>query len=548
MLNPLPALGLILALGLSLIGLLEAVGAQGVQPQDALGSAFTYQGQLVKDGNAVNDTCDFQFSLWDAASDGNQVGSTQTISGVTVDDGYFGVSLNSGNEFGSNAFTGEARYLQIAARCTADSDFVSLSGRVALNATPYALYATSAPWSGLTDVPAGFADGVDNTSGDYQNVIVVAKSGGHFATIQSALDSIGDNNAANRYLVWVAPATYTETVTMKPYVDIQGAGELATRITATGSASANTGTVIGADNTELRFLTVENTGGDDYAIAIYNNSASPHLTHITATASEANEAGGQNYGVYNDASSPVMTHVTATALGLVSQANGSDGYGVYNRNNSSPTMTNVTVTGIGTAGYGVYNDASSPAMADMVITAQGIVGSGVHNRNNSSPTMMNLTITGGGSYDCSGVHNNASSPTMTNVIINIWGLFGVYGVHNNTSSPTMTDVTIIVDGTDNVYGVYNNTSSLTMTNVAITAIGENTDGIGIHNWADGGSYTVTVNNSQITSGLNTIANDAEFTTLVGASQLAGGAVTGGGTVTCAGVYDENYTFYPNTCP
>ena len=58
---------------------------------------------------------------------------------------------------------------------------------------------------------------------------------------------------------------------MKPYVDIEGSGELTTKITFTGSASSTTGTLVGANNAELRFLTVENTGGDAYAIAIYNS-------------------------------------------------------------------------------------------------------------------------------------------------------------------------------------------------------------------------------------------------------------------------------------
>ena len=34
------------------------------------------------------------------------------------------------------------------------------------------------------------------------------------------------------------------------------------------------------------------------------------------------------------------------------------------------------------------------------------------------------------------------------------------------------------------------------------------------------------------------------------SQLADGPISleGAGSATCAGVWDENYTFYPNTCP
>ena len=126
-------------------------------------------------------------------------------------------------------------------------------------------------------MPAGFADGVDDGS-TYHNVVIVAKGGGDFTSIQSALNSITDAGDANRYLIYVAPGVYSERVTMKPYVDIEGAGELNTRITFTGSTQNDTGTLVGANNAEVRFLTVENTGGNSHAIAIYNSSscAAPH--------------------------------------------------------------------------------------------------------------------------------------------------------------------------------------------------------------------------------------------------------------------------------
>ncbi|MBW6474326.1 MAG: hypothetical protein K0B14_14465, partial [Anaerolineaceae bacterium] len=48
-------------------------------------------------------------------------------------------------------------------RCPAGAGtYTQLTPRQALTASPYALYAKAAPWSGLIGVPAGFADGVDN--------------------------------------------------------------------------------------------------------------------------------------------------------------------------------------------------------------------------------------------------------------------------------------------------------------------------------------------------------------------------------------------------
>lgn len=147
---------------LSLLASVVLVSAQEADPQgeaSVLGTAFTYQGQLMKDGAAVNDNCDFEFRLFADPSGGSQLGSTQTRTNVPVSNGLFTVQL----DFGSAAFQGDARWLEIAVRCPAGGgDYTFLSPRQALTAAPYALYATKAPWSGLIGVPAGFADGVDH--------------------------------------------------------------------------------------------------------------------------------------------------------------------------------------------------------------------------------------------------------------------------------------------------------------------------------------------------------------------------------------------------
>jgi hypothetical protein len=73
--------------------------------QIALGSGFTYQGQLTDDGEPASGPCDFRFRLYDAAAGGTQIGSTVEQNDVELSEGRFAVNLN----FGATAFDGDAR-------------------------------------------------------------------------------------------------------------------------------------------------------------------------------------------------------------------------------------------------------------------------------------------------------------------------------------------------------------------------------------------------------------------------------------------------------
>ena len=78
----------------------------------------------------------------------------------------------------------------------------------------------------------------------------------------------------------------------------------------------------------------------NFGFGVYTNGVADgsfSMLHVTATAT----GGTGNYGVRNDSSSPSMTNVTATA----DSNNWTHSYGVYNFDSSSPTMTNVTATG-----------------------------------------------------------------------------------------------------------------------------------------------------------------------------------------------------------
>lgn len=111
------------------------------QAQDAFTFAsFTYQGRIRLGGTPINGTCDFQFSLWDAAAGGNQVGSTQSVLGVGVADGLFTVLLSAGGEFGANPFPGPGRWLETAVRSPAGSgSYTTLTPRQAITPEPWAL-------------------------------------------------------------------------------------------------------------------------------------------------------------------------------------------------------------------------------------------------------------------------------------------------------------------------------------------------------------------------------------------------------------------------
>ncbi len=358
--------------------------------------------------------------------------------------------------------------------------------------------------SRVTNLNADKLDGLDSTDfqSTYARTVVVAKSGGDFTSVQAALDSITDASDSKHYLVWVGPGTYNERVEMKPFVDIEGAGELATRITASGGGGFGAGSsvVSGANNAELRHLTVENTGGGTYAIAIFNASASPRLSNVTAMASEGTDI---NQGVVNAGSSPTMTDVTATASGSTAVSDEA-AFGVANSGGSFPTMTDVTATG-SQADYnvGVNNAGSSPTMTDVTATANG------------------------GSF-ARGMENSSSSPKMTNV--------------SATASGGSTENT----GIDNYLH-----SSPTIRESVISASGTNSYGLWGH-FPDDTTSVVTIETSEVKGATGTVKAEGGYKVNLGASKLDGGAVSisgVGSAVKCAGVHDENYNFSTGpTCP
>ncbi len=465
--------------------------AQPAQFESFLNESFSYQGQLKQGGGPVTGACDFQFGLYDALTLGARYGVTQTLTAQTVTNGLFDVVLNSNGQFGTGPFNGSERYLAVAVRCPAGSgSYTALTPRQRVSPAPYALFSirslttsalqgwmvsNSSPASGqvLKYNGAQWAPGAD-LNGAYQGVVTVAKSGGDFTTISAALSSITTASAANRYLVRVMPGVYAEQVLMKPFVDIEGSGELNTTITAPGT-NANTGTVVGADNAEIRFLTMECTGGNANSFAFFSSGVSPRLTHVTAVATGSS---GYNIGLYFNFGAPTVNDATASASG------GNNNYGVFTRNTSA-VLNNVTASGSGGIfSEGVHNtDAGKPVLNNVTARASGgsNTNSGVNN-DNAAPVMTNMTIFASGGANTYGVHNVTGAALMTNLTISVTLATGINaGVANELSSGEMNNVKISASGGTSAYGVLNlNNSSPVMTGVSAYAAG-GTSNYGVRN-------------------------------------------------------------------
>ena len=296
-----------------------------------------------------------------------------------------------------------------------------------------------------------------------KNVITVSAQYADFTNPIDAINSIPTTgpdapSATNPYVIQIGPGTYdlgSNQLIMREWVDIKGTGSReATVLTgAVSSASyfATSALVVGANNAELTDLTIINTGGSTYSVAIYNNGTSPKIRRIKTRASGAT----QNRSIINEFdANPSMSNINAKASG------GTNAYGIFN-NVSSPTMKEVTAVATdGTSiNYAIYNSTSSPSMSNIIAMASSASGSvcmGVYN-STSSPLMNNVNATASGCMDNRGVRNYySSSPIMTNVIASASG--GTYnrGVLNEVSA-TVTIRSSTLEGT--TYSVFTDATS-----------------------------------------------------------------------------------------
>ena len=190
-------------------------------------------------------------------------------------------------------------------------------------------------------------------------------------------------------------------------------------------------------------------------------------------------------------------------------------------------MTNVTTSASGGgANYGVTNRWTEVRMSNVTASASSSADS----------------------VESAAVYNDGSTVLMTGGSAGAVGAANAYGILNKYSTVTLAGVSIHASGAGNAsWGVATWESTLTTRDSVIEAMGEGS--CGMYHYAPSGSYTSTIDHSRITAGVVTVKCDGAYTVLVGASQLIGTHLGGDGTIQCAGVYDEDYVFYPGPdCP
>ncbi|MHC4086149.1 MAG: hypothetical protein ACYSWZ_14315 [Planctomycetota bacterium] len=194
---------LVLALGLTVC--LTQVGKAV-----PMGTAWTYQGRLMDANVPADGLYDLEFRLFpDPILNSNQVGGTIDINDLDVIDGYFTVEL----DFGSSAFNGDARWLEIGVKpWDSEERCTILSPRHEVTPTPYSLYAANADtdndWmvsgNNLYSIPTGRV-GIGTTNPDTGLHLKGAGWPDAFMTLQSDPNEdtgirLNEGNAVNWHL------------------------------------------------------------------------------------------------------------------------------------------------------------------------------------------------------------------------------------------------------------------------------------------------------------------------------------------------------------
>lgn len=319
--------------------------------------------------------------------------------------------------------------------------------------------------------------------------------------LRNALAGISSPSSTNRWLLKIEPGIYdvgTTSLQMRSWVDIEGSGIGVTTIR--GSVLPENATIHGANNAELRLLTIEAAPNIDGAAAMRNDNASPRIYRV-----KFSTAGG-TWGVRNLSSTPLFEECEITVTG---QSPGF-AYGVSFRgilpsgSRSSILRTKITVFGA------AHNHGVS--------TRDGLFITEIHDSR----------IFAAGGSTARGVHglfeiswSGQELLQIRNTEIQSWGGGSAsYGIDLDAGTWIGLEIT-----GSKIWG-----------HVSPTTYGIR----------QGGPPAVILQWSSITGFTQTV--QAAGSASIQSTHLQGGPATALGWLGCMGVWDENGIFYAQQCP
>lgn len=341
------------------------------------------------------------------------------------------------------------------------------------------------------------------TSPYVRTVIVSPTPGSASASGQTLLQALAAINGAgslDRWLLKVEPGVYdvgTTPVQMKSWVDMEGSGIGETLIRGTGQADETfsfvEGVLKGAQFTELRDLTVEcvATTANPSCITIANFNVSPRYTRVKAVSTSAV---GVHWGFRNTNASPLFDQVEVLV------ASGTINYGIVNAGfTSRPTIRRSFVK--------ATNGSST--------------NDGILNTDDSSPIVEDSTIWARGGSQSAGIRAIESQPGAAPMLLD--------------------QVSILADNaTFASYGLVDGLYKVVVRHGKLDTGGTNSSAIYMP------SADVTVTHSELTG--QSVLAEATSVSLGATRIIGGGAITGYQTERCASLFDNQFVFYPNTCP
>jgi hypothetical protein len=366
----------ILMVGAAICGLLVSLQAVFAQ-----GTAFTYQGQLLNNGSAVNGNVYLNFALYGSASGGSPVSGGSLIppaggAQVHVNNGLLMVTLDFGSS--PNPFSGQALWLEIDQSATgAPGSYSPIGSRQALTPTPYAIYAETAASATTAGAATSLELPYSGAASSANSLFTINNSGTGPAGV--FLGNVGVGTAAPQAPLHVR----------------QGAGS-------------------GQSDTTTPGIWGDSASGD----GIFGSTSATGASGVSGAAGNNGSSGVYGFGPFG-----VVGRMAPGGLsGIYGLSSASGGYGVWGYANSGIGVRGDANTGPGVAG----NSLSGSGVTGTSSQGTGVYGAASDITGAGMPGVFGKSLSSSGSgLGVYGVATNSGSYGIG--VQGIGNFIGVYG-------------------------------------------------------------------------------------------------------------------------